>query len=158
RRVGLQKIAAHSIYSAQPLPEGLLGLKAAEDWPPFMTETLPALRAKGWRCVMSDEFRFNVTPIDVIEGSVRESADGWFDLDMGITVGDRTVQLEPLLRDLFRRDPRWLSGRLEQIGDEESVDLKTDRGAGVDRSIRRRHPEPGPLADQPMGCRPARCA
>jgi superfamily II DNA or RNA helicase len=128
RHVGLQKIAARSIYSPQPLPEGLLGLKDAEDWLPFMTETLPALRAQGWRCVMSDEFRFNVTPIDVIEGSVRASADGWFDLDMGITVGDRTVQLEPLLRDLFRRDPRWLSGGLEQIGDEEAVDLKTDRG------------------------------
>jgi superfamily II DNA or RNA helicase len=128
RRIGLKKIPAQRLYSPQPLPEGLLGFEDAEFWPSFVADVLLSLRAGGWRCVMTDEFRFNVIAIDAIEGSVREAGDGWFDLDMGITVGDRTVRLEPLLQELFRRDRRWLSGGLEHIQDEEAIDLKTDRG------------------------------
>ncbi|MFX8262567.1 hypothetical protein ABTL46_22180, partial [Acinetobacter baumannii] len=44
-----------------------------------------------------------------------------------ITVNGRTVRLEPLLADLFRRDERWLSGRLDTIADDEAIDMKTDR-------------------------------
>ncbi|MFX5587058.1 hypothetical protein ABTE16_20145, partial [Acinetobacter baumannii] len=60
---------------------------------------------------MSDEFRHNVIEIEAIDGSLRQTGDGWFDVEMGITVNGRTVRLEPLLADLFRRDERWLSGR-----------------------------------------------
>jgi superfamily II DNA or RNA helicase len=128
RQAGLQAISTSRLYSSEALPEGLLGLEDAAAWSPFMTDRLPRLRAMGWRCVMSDSFRFNVTPIEAIDGSVRASGEGWFDLEMGIQVGDRSVRLEPLLKDLFERDSRWLAGQLDKIEDGEPIDLKTDRG------------------------------
>ncbi len=139
-RSGLEKISTRRISSAHPLPDEVYGLKDAEAWPGFVAESLPALRAAGWRCVMAVEFRHNVISIDAIEGSVRETGDGWFDLDLGITVGDRAVRLEPLLAELFRRDARWLSGGLEQIADAETFDLKTDRGERLRLTARRLKP------------------
>ena len=127
RRAGLKPMAGRA-YTAEPLPQGVLVLEDVDSWSSFVTETLPGLRTAGWRCVMTERFRFNVIAIDDIEGAVRATDDGWFDLEMGIRVGDRSVRLEPLLGDLFRRDPRWLSGELERIGDEESIELQTDRG------------------------------
>ena len=32
-----------------------------------------------------------------------------------------------MLADLFRRDSRWLSGKLDAIADDEAIDLKADR-------------------------------
>jgi SNF2 family DNA or RNA helicase len=76
---------------------------------------------------MSETFRFNATEIDAIDGVLHQAGDGWFDVEMGITVNDRKVRLEPLLADLFQRDARWLSGELDAIADDEMVVLKTDR-------------------------------
>lgn len=51
---------------------------------------------------------------------------GWFDLEMGISVGERQVRLEPLLALLFKRDRRWLSGALDAIPDDEPIELMTE--------------------------------
>jgi len=128
RKAGLTHIPASRHYGPQPFPPGMIGLHDAEAWPEFMQKTLPALRERGWRVDMTDEFSFNVVEIDAIDGHLREAADGWFDLEMGIVVGDRTVRLEPLLAELFERDRRWLTGDIDRIDDQEAIDLKTDRG------------------------------
>ena len=127
RSAGLQKIPAGRVQGPQSFPGAMLGLQEPDAWYAFVNEALPALRDKGWRVTMSGEFRFNVIEIDAIDGMARDAGDGWFDLEMGITVGDRTVRLEPLLADLFRRDRRWLSGELESIADEETIELRTDQ-------------------------------
>jgi hypothetical protein len=80
---------------------------------------------------MAPAFRHNVIEIDAIEGTARQAGDGWFDLEMGIALGDRTVRLEPLLAGLFRRDRRWLNGALETIADDEAIELTTDRAERV---------------------------
>jgi len=126
RKTGLQKITPG--YGTQPFPQAMLGLPESDGWFAFVNESLPVLRGNGWRVTMGEAFRFNVIEIDNIDGMVRHSGDGWFDLEMGITVGDRTVRLEPLLAELFRRDRRWLSGALESIADDEAIELKTDQG------------------------------
>ncbi|MEG2043225.1 MAG: DEAD/DEAH box helicase, partial [Hafnia sp.] len=69
-----------------------------------------------------------VIDINDISGSVQSSEEGWFDVEMGILVGERTVRLEPLLADLFRRDRRWLDGELENIADDEGIILSTEQG------------------------------
>ncbi|NEX62458.1 DEAD/DEAH box helicase [Noviherbaspirillum galbum] len=124
---GLRKIAKHSVYGPKPFPEGMLAPRSVEDWPDFMKQTVPALRELGWKIDMSADFRFNVIEIDDIAGEARPTGEGWFELEMGIAVHDRTVRLEPLLAQLFRRDPRWLGGELDAIADDETVELKTDR-------------------------------
>lgn len=129
RNIGMVKVSPTRFHGPRPFPEGMHVLKKATDsWPVFVRTGLAALRERGWRVVMAGDFRHNVIEIDEIEGSVLPAGEGWFELEMGIAVGDRMVRLEPLLSDLFGRDKRWLSGRLDQIGDEETIDLKTDRG------------------------------
>ncbi|MGO4814923.1 SNF2-related protein [Cupriavidus sp. 2MCAB6] len=127
QKTGFRKIRADHVFGPKPFPDGMLGPENDEDWPELVKLVLPALRANGWRVVMSDEFRHNVIEIEAIDGNLRPTGDGWFDVEMGITVNGRTVRLEPLLADLFRRDSRWLSGKLDTIAADEAIDLKTDR-------------------------------
>ncbi|KWZ58381.1 helicase [Burkholderia ubonensis] len=127
QKAGFRKIAANRAQGPKPFPDGLLAPGEASAWPDFMKQNLPALREAGWRVIMSDAFRHNVIEIDAIDGSLRQSGDGWFDVEMGITVNGRKVRLEPLLANLFRRDARWLSGQLDAIADDEAVELKTER-------------------------------
>ena len=128
RKTGLVKSHPGRHSGPKPFPDGLYVTKVATAWPDFMNKALPRLRANGWRVEMTAEFRHNVIEIGSVDGAIRPSGEGWFDLEMGIMVGDRSVRLEPLLADLFRRDARWLGGQLDDINDAESIDLKTDRG------------------------------
>ena len=127
RKTGLQKIPASRVQSMQSLPDAMLGMPEPDAWYAFVNDVLPVLRDQGWRVTMTAEFRFNVIEIDAIDGTAHHAGDGWFDLEMGITVGDRTERLEPLLAELFRRDRRWLSGELDTIADGEMIELRTDR-------------------------------
>jgi len=127
-KAGLSKVPSNRLSGPQPFPAEMLAPKLATDWPDFMNDAVKQLRASGWRVVMTPAFRFNVVEIDAIDGVVRPGSDGWFDLEMGIAVGDRTVRLEPLLAELFQRDARWLGGKLDAISDDEAIDLKTDAG------------------------------
>ncbi len=127
RKTGLQVIPASGGYAREAVTETMLALSDPDAWPDFVDDALPELADKGWRVTMAPAFRHNVIEIDAIEGTARQSGDGWFDLEMGFTLGDRTVRLEPLLAGLFRRDRRWLSGALESIADDEAIELTTDR-------------------------------
>ncbi|WP_080894195.1 DEAD/DEAH box helicase, partial [Ralstonia solanacearum] len=128
QKAGFRKISANRAYGPKPFPEGLLGPENEDAWPSLVKHVLPALKERGWRIVMTDAFRHNVIEIETIDGNLHQSGDGWFDVEMGITVNGRPVRLEPLLADLFQRDKRWLSGKLEAIADDEAIDLTTDRG------------------------------
>ncbi|MFL9963797.1 DEAD/DEAH box helicase [Paraburkholderia sediminicola] len=126
RKSGLQKVPTSRVFAARQLPDTMLGLPDADAWSAFVNDAVPELVSKGWRVTMAPEFRYNVIEIDAIDGTAHQAGDGWFDLEMGIRVGERNVRLEPLLADLFRRDRRWLSGALESIADHEPIELKTE--------------------------------
>ena len=126
RKTGLQKVPTSRVYAARLLPDTMLGLPDADAWSAFVNDAVPQLVSKGWRVTMAPEFRYNVIEIDAIDGTAHQAGDGWFDLEMGIRIGERNVRLEPLLADLFRRDRRWLSGALESIADHEPIELKTE--------------------------------
>lgn len=128
RKTELQKIPADNVQGLHQFPDTIFGLKEPDKWSAFVKESLPTLQKKGWGIAMTPEFRFNVIEIDAIEGTARRSDEGWFDLEMGVMVGNRVVRLEPLLADLFRRNPRWLSGKLENITNDTTIELRTDRG------------------------------
>ncbi|SAK48913.1 SNF2-related protein [Caballeronia arationis] len=125
---GLQKLSLQNVYGPKPFPVGLRVLNDPKAWERFVADVLPVLRRDGWRVKMTRDFTFNVIEIDDIDGSAHSSGDGWFDVEMGITAGERKLRLEPLLADLFRRDRRWLTGMLDSIADDEGVELRTDSG------------------------------
>ncbi len=55
-------------------------------------------------------------------------SDGWFNLELSITVEAQPVRLEPLLTGLFRHDRRWLNGSLDAIDDAEAIGFHTGEG------------------------------
>jgi superfamily II DNA or RNA helicase len=126
--LGFRQIPSHQRFGPKPIPNGVLGLPVPDAWAVFTNDALPELRESGWRVSMSPEFRFDFIEIDDIQGTARQGTDGWFDLELGIAVGDRSVRLEPLLADLFQRDRRWLAGAIDSIHDDEGIELKTDLG------------------------------
>lgn len=124
---GLRRLnVAH--HDHHGLPQRIFTLRQADGWDRFMQESLPLLRSKGWQVAMSPDSRFNVVDIDAIDGVARQGKDGWFSLELGIAVNERTVRLEPLLLELFRRDARWRKGLFEDIDDDEAIELKTPEG------------------------------
>ena len=127
RKIGFKRVSASDLRGPQAVPRDALCPKEVSGWSFFVAEMLPALRKSGWCIEMSQDFSFNVTEVDQIDGKLLQAEDGWFDVEMGITVNERTVRLEPLLADLFKRDPRWLSGGLDSIGDADVIELQTDR-------------------------------
>ncbi|MDR7008677.1 DEAD/DEAH box helicase [Paraburkholderia strydomiana] len=126
RKSGLQKVPTSRVFTSRQLPDTMLGLADADAWSSFVSDAVPELVSRGWRVTMAPEFRYNVIEIDAIDGTAHQAGDGWFDLEMGIRIGERNVRLEPLLADLFRRDRRWLGGTLEAIADDEPIELKTE--------------------------------
>jgi hypothetical protein len=140
RQRGLDSIPAYRVFGPLPFPKYMWGLDKPDDWHAFMRDTLPVLRDSGWRVEMQADFRHNVIDIDDIDGHLREAADGWFDLEMDIVVGDRTVRLEALLPGLFSQDSRWLGGGLDKIADEEAITIKTEHGSRLRFSAGRLKP------------------
>ncbi len=92
-------------------------------WGEFMKRAVPALRDEGWQVRISAEFPYAAQEIDAIEGQLQQGDDGWYDVEMGVIVGDRRLPLQSLLLDLFERDRRWLGGRMAGIPDDEVIEL-----------------------------------
>jgi superfamily II DNA or RNA helicase len=126
RKAGLQVVPARA-SARHALAETRLALPDSQAWAAFVDVTVPELERGGWRVTIAPAFRHRVIEIDAIEGTAHQAGDGWFDLEMGIAVGERTVRLEPLLAGLFRRDRRWLGGALDSIDDDEPIELTTER-------------------------------
>ncbi|HEY9131155.1 MAG TPA: DEAD/DEAH box helicase [Dyella sp.] len=131
QKAGFRNTGTRYGPGGRPFPADMLTPDREQDWANVMKRIVPELRAGHWRVEMSEAFRHNVIEIDAIDGSLHQSGDGWFDVEMGITVNGRTVRLEPLLSNLFRRDARWLSGRIDAITDDETIELKTDRNERI---------------------------
>ncbi|MBR0566624.1 DEAD/DEAH box helicase [Azoarcus sp. L1K30] len=123
-RCGLNTVPPGKVQTGYDLlPPNMLGLSEEEDWAHFTARELPLLRAEGWEVDMPADFRHHATDIDDIVLDVDEDENGWLDISPGIEVDGRPVALAPLLSTLFAQDGRWLSGGLEQIGDDESIFL-----------------------------------
>jgi superfamily II DNA or RNA helicase len=107
--------------------EGRWGLERVEDWPEFIVQEVPRLRAAGWQVDIPPDFRHVWQEIEAWDATLNENESGWFDLDMGVMVDGQRLALTPLLRELFEREPRWLdSAFIEQQADEASIFLHTE--------------------------------
>ncbi len=106
-------------------PEAL-GLASEAAWPGFMADTLPALQEEGWAVEFPADFRHHAIDIDHLVLDIDEGEDGWLDVSPGIEVDGQALPLAPLLSGLFAQDPRWLSGRLDDIADNEALILEDE--------------------------------
>ena len=134
-RAAAQRLAAAGFARIPPgavqtsfgsLPADALGLASEAAWPDFMAETVPALRAEGWEVAFPTDFRHHAIDIDHLMLDIDEHEDGWLGLSPGIEIDGKALPLAPLLAGLFAHDPRWLSGRLDDIDDHEAVILEDE--------------------------------
>lgn len=126
---GLEAIPGAHIYTptGAPLPPTLFAPASPAGWRTFIDATLPALRRRGWKVTVDDDFTWNFTTIKAIDGRAEQGSDGWFTLHLEVQAGRRKQNLQPLLASLFQQDRRWFSGNLALIPDDETIELRGDR-------------------------------
>ncbi|MGD9872133.1 MAG: SNF2-related protein, partial [Thauera sp.] len=116
--------AVHTSFAT--LPPEALALASEAAWPSFMSDTLPGLREEGWTVEFPKDFRHHAIDIDRLLLDIDEGEDGWLGLSPGIEVDGKALPLAPLLAGLFAQDARWLSGRLDDIADNEALILEDE--------------------------------
>lgn len=127
---GIEAVPVNTLFASRPRPPHIYGLESPAHWPAFMAEHLPALAAAGWQIDVPANFRHLVLEVEAWESELSEDPGGWFNLDMGIVVNGQRLPLAPLLHDLFRGDPRWLStDQVKRIPDKAPVILATPSGS-----------------------------
>ncbi|HEX3458064.1 MAG TPA: SNF2-related protein, partial [Candidatus Baltobacteraceae bacterium] len=99
-------------------------------WVRFLDATVPTLRERGWQIEIDSTFPYEVVHIDdaAWDAEIVEGSDRWFELDIGVDLGEQRVSLLPVIVDalqtlgvhsaeelaaeLSRERPRTLYGRL----------------------------------------------
>ena len=128
-QVGAAPILTGTLFAVRSRPKHLWGLDQPADWPEFMAQHLPMLREAGWQIEVPADFRHLVIDVADWQVEISESADGWFDLGLGILIDGRRIALPPLLYDLFNNDARWLDAAwLHKLADTAPVILVTRDG------------------------------
>ncbi len=77
----------------------LAGTEAGAQWIYFMLDTVPTLHGMGWQIIVAEDFPHRViAPDGPLQAELREgSGIDWFDLDLGVTVGEERIDLVPPL-------------------------------------------------------------
>ena len=146
---GLNTIPSTHIYTphSAPLPPSIFAPALPAQWRKFIRVMLPELRKRGWNISMDDDFTWNVTDIESIDGRAVQQHDGWFALDIEANIGRRQLKMQPLLSGLLQKDRRWLSGDLSPIPDDEVIELRSDRNERLHIVAGRLKPLVGSLID-----------
>lgn len=101
---------------SKALPESagdIFELPSDSAWLRFILNDLPQLREQGWEIEYSDEFAFDVTPVEQWYAAIDESPErDWFDLELGIVVNGERLSLLPILLNLLRTHPELLQPAL----------------------------------------------
>ncbi len=71
-------------------------------WVRFLGHAVPKLRASGWRIEIDPSFPYELIDAGDWDAQIEESANHWFEFDLGITVGGKRVSLLPIVIDALR--------------------------------------------------------
>ncbi|KAA0683541.1 DEAD/DEAH box helicase [Roseomonas genomospecies 6] len=104
----------------------LTGKDAEERWSTFLTTEVPALRKDGWTVEIGADFGTRVVEAnEEVAVAVRDSGDGWFDLDVGVEIDGERRALLPILATLIERGgmdaTRVIDGRAHLVLDDGNV-------------------------------------
>ncbi|UMR31723.1 DEAD/DEAH box helicase [Massilia sp. MB5] len=91
---------------------GLL-LASQADWIRFAGAGIEELRAAGWQVEKSVKYRYDLNAVGAwyaeVEEEGPETGNAWFELELGITVGEERVPLLPVLVQMIRNVPQDFS-------------------------------------------------
>jgi superfamily II DNA or RNA helicase len=102
---------------------------SSEAWLEFMMDSLPALQADGWDVVVHTEFPYRVAAADdwYVDAQTDRQPE-WFNLRLGVVVGDRHINLLPALtRYLQTSMPTAEDPSCHQVGEQWLVRLDDGR-------------------------------
>ena len=109
---GLQPLAGLFPAATGPQHPDLDRLYSVTDpaeWYRFLEEVRPRLEEAGFRVDLDPSFPYRFAKVEDWYGSAEEeSGGGWFDLELGVTVGGQRHSLLPLLAGLLDRQPELL--------------------------------------------------
>lgn len=111
-------------------PGEMFALPDDAAWLAFVHHGIPALREKNWLIDISDNFDFNVHPVEQWYAEVEEeSGRQWFDLQLGIVVNGERHSLLPILLHLLRSQPQLMEpASLAQRNDDEQLLIELGDG------------------------------
>ncbi|HET8731958.1 MAG TPA: DEAD/DEAH box helicase [Moraxellaceae bacterium] len=116
-------------------PPHLRTADSIEDWLEFMTVQVPVLREFGWHIDMADDFEFQLLPVDdwygtVEAGSPSDVAGGsdWFDLELGVVVGGKRLNILPLLTEALSHFSNVDLHELQHAADDARLPILTGHG------------------------------
>ncbi len=93
-----------------------------ERWLNFVRDTVPELQDRGWQVRFDEAFRYQVVHPEDWYGAVEDGDEGWFGIELGVTVDGEKVSLIPLLVTMLRTYPQVLSAEaLKALPDDEAV-------------------------------------
>ncbi len=107
RRLAFEAAARATLaeYGLQPSawPRGQFSA-TDRSWVRFLDTTVPVLRDHGWQIETDSTFPYEVVHIDdaAWHAEIVESANRWFELDIGIKLGDQRVSLLPVVVDALQ--------------------------------------------------------
>jgi superfamily II DNA or RNA helicase len=135
--IGFHRLHQAMRWGAPPAMRDRLVLAGGDpiaQWLDFMMESAPELRARGWQLNAAADFPHNlITPTSPMQAELKEgSGIDWFDLDLGVMVGDERIDLvPPILALLSRPDAATLVEMLsdpdEEAGQRMVLSLKDGR-------------------------------
>ncbi|MGE8148922.1 SNF2-related protein [Pseudomonas frederiksbergensis] len=116
-------------------PGEMFNLPDDTAWLAFAQDGVPALREKNWLIDISDNFHFNVQPVEEWYADVEEEAGHqWFDLQLGIVVNGKRHSLLPILLHLLRSQPQLMDpASLAKRHDDEQVLIELGAGRALSR-------------------------
>ena len=102
RDLGLEKTWLNQLPALDALSlhelKGVFTLFERRNWFDFLAWRLPKLAEAGWDIIMDENIDIPVLEPDDWYGEAADTAEsGWFDLELGITQGEQTINLVPLL-------------------------------------------------------------
>lgn len=111
---------------SKALPESagdIFELPSDGAWLRFIINDLPGLREQGWEVEYSEDFAFDLTPVDDWYAVIDEAPErDWFDLELGIVVNGERLSLLPILLNLLRSHPELLNpAQLARRRDDEQI-------------------------------------
>ena len=107
RRLAFETAARATLaeYGLQPIAWKRGQFSATErSWVEFLDTAVPVLRERGWQIETDSAFPYEVVHIDdaAWDAEVVESANRWFELDIGIDLGGQRVSLLPVVVDALQ--------------------------------------------------------
>lgn len=76
----------------------------ADGWYQLILDTVPQLRAQGWRIEISDDFRYRLIEADEWYATLDETpGNDWFSLELGVDVDGERVNILPILASYLRQ-------------------------------------------------------